>query len=370
MEGSLFMQSLIYKKVQLVLVPLAAVGEQRGAGPPEDSGSECSGNASDWTVRDADSDAAAHWSASGDARGHAPEHLEGPQTSRSAHFESHPGAASNRVWEEAEVDPVSSSSDAGGDERLDDKTPMELHRLNHTAAKAIDTMPSKLWMGTPMTIREAEEEKIAEAINQTAGQVPEYPLYEEGSAHFNPAYYSEGEQVAELHLPHFTLTSLASSYQGPLAGFLTDLLQILANMSDVSKERIGILGLHGKFKKVSKAQLPSLGEDSASTTQQRAHEEVVVRFHIQDTGKENETSKKQVLSRLHAAILSPTSPLRIGPLANVMHNCTISVFAPGEKEQLPHTEMREETATRVSSMVLPIGISAAFTAVLIWLAAW
>jgi len=251
-----------------------------------------------------------------------------------------------------------------------DKTPMELHRLNHTAAKAIDTMPSKLWMGTPMTIREAEEEKIAEAINQTAGQVPEYPLYEEGSAHFNPAYYSEGEQVAELHLPHFTLTSLASSYQGPLAGFLTDLLQILANMSDVSKERIGILGLHGKFKKVSKAQLPSLGEDSASTTQQRAHEEVVVRFHIQDTGKENETSKKQVLSRLHAAILSPTSPLRIGPLANVMHNCTISVFAPGEKEQLPHTEMREETATRVSSMVLPIGISAAFTAVLIWLAAW
>lgn len=188
---------------------------------------------------------------------------------------------------------------------------------------------------------------------------------------FEPFGYPGAGLLLEMHLPEVTLRELHSSSHGSLAQFLLEVREQLCSGAKVPPARISILGIHGRYKRSDNAGLFHVrkGEHQGhSGGPFHFNEEVVVRFEILP-GFADDPDPKQVLSILELGLSKSDSSLMSGPLSTVLVNASITSSSPlgviTEPRMVEHRGM-----AHMSAMAWPIGISAAFIGILIWLAAY
>jgi len=191
---------------------------------------------------------------------------------------------------------------------------------------------------------------------------------------FEPFGYPGAGLLLELHLPSVTLRELHSSSKGSLAQFLLDVRGELCKGASVKEPRISILGIHGRYKRYDTAGLftssRSLVSDrtSQSSGPEHLNEEVVVRFEILP-GWENDVDPRKALTVLKEQLSSSQSGIWQGPLSTVLVNSSITLGTAFSTSS-QHARVEHRGMAHMSAMAWPIGISAAFIGILIWLAAY
>lgn len=187
---------------------------------------------------------------------------------------------------------------------------------------------------------------------------------------FEPFGYPGAGLLLEMHLPKVTLRELHSSSHGSLAQFLLEVREQLCSGAKVPSARISILGIHGRYKRYDNQGLFHVRSEHQGHSGGPFHfdEEVVVRFEILP-GFADDPDPKQVLSILELGLGKSDSSLMTGPLSTVLVNASITSSSPlgviTEPRMVEHRGM-----AHMSAMAWPIGISAAFIGILIWLAAY
>lgn len=179
--------------------------------------------------------------------------------------------------------------------------------------------------------------------------------------------------LLELHLPHITLKELHSSSRGSLAQFLIEVREELGKAAQVKEPRISILGIHGRYKRFDSSDgLFRLHNKRPNRTDgdglAHIEEEVIVRFEVLP-GFVNDADPHSVLKALKKQLNEPQSGLMTGALGTMLLNATVtSSSAMDIGSHMKHVE--RSGMTHMSAMAWPIGISAAFIGILIWLAAY
>lgn len=185
---------------------------------------------------------------------------------------------------------------------------------------------------------------------------------------FAPFGRSDLGTVAELHMPHVTLHQLHSNSKGSLARFLVQLRGQLSLAAEIDERRITILEIKGRYKRVPNADAINLNDIGSELgfvqDPGRQEEEVIVKLEIVPGGAGEEEPKK-VMEKIGRLLSQKQSILMKGPLHSTLLDASLQ---PIRSAVTPISDEREGMA-RLSSMALPIGISAAFTGILIWLAA-
>lgn len=180
---------------------------------------------------------------------------------------------------------------------------------------------------------------------------PAYPLTQAAYAYTAPRHAVS----LELRLRGLTVARLHGSAASSVAEFLLAVQRELSQAEGQRGEPISILGVFGRY--------AMKGEEA-----QRAHcdEEVVVMFQASTVHSD---SVDQVVERLQARMAQPDPQ---GKLASqfgfTLQNASVALVTatPG-----PRVGPGDPEGIRtMGSVALPIGVSAAFTGVLIWLAAW
>jgi hypothetical protein len=187
---------------------------------------------------------------------------------------------------------------------------------------------------------------------------------------FEPFGYPGAGLLLELHLPKVTLRDLHNSGRSSLAQFLSEVRVELGKAAEVQEQRISILGIHGRYKRQDSARFYSThnSHDVGVSSQPRTDEEVVVRFEILP-GWSNDTDPRQALSALNHQLNSPNGVLMQGPLGSTLDSGAVTLSTPVGLASMPSLAEHRGLA-HMTIMAWPIGISAAFIGVLIWLAAY
>lgn len=187
---------------------------------------------------------------------------------------------------------------------------------------------------------------------------------------FEPFGYPGAGLLLELHLPEVTLKELHSSSRGSLAQFLSEVRGELRKGAEVVEPRISILGIHGRYKRYDTTGLYHMSSERTGhiTAPSHVDEEVVVRFEILP-GWADDPDPRKALNVLKKQLHSSESELMNGPLATVLVNATVGISAPVSIATQPQM-VEHRGMAHMSAMAWPIGISAAFIGVLIWLAAY
>mmetsp|Transcript_54249 Transcript_54249/g.100279 ORF Transcript_54249/g.100279 Transcript_54249/m.100279 type:complete len:298 (+) Transcript_54249:110-1003(+) len=174
-------------------------------------------------------------------------------------------------------------------------------------------------------------------------------------------FHDGGGPMVELVMRDLGLRELHVRARGSITRFLLSLRKELAEAGEVPEERIGIREVFGRYQ-LSRVAVQPANQDPDS---ERQREEVVVRLEV--LGGDNPIAT-DLLDKWREMLHNEQSPLRTGPLKAEFANADL---LPSRVSVLrPEPEDEQHGATRLSSMALPIGISAVFTGILIWLAAW
>lgn len=198
-----------------------------------------------------------------------------------------------------------------------------------------------------------------------------------GKDQFEPFGYPGAGLLLELHMPEVTLRELHSASHGSLATFLLELRGELSKAADVEEPRISILGIHGRFKRLDQEGLLRISTEHAGSQDvpgqpvpsSHIDEEVIVRFEVLP-GWSDDAEPREVLDILRERLNNPKSELQTGPLSSRLDNATLTLSAPvGIGGSMPRN-VEHRGMAHMSAMAWPIGISAAFIGVLIWLAAY
>mmetsp|Transcript_47150 Transcript_47150/g.135058 ORF Transcript_47150/g.135058 Transcript_47150/m.135058 type:complete len:324 (-) Transcript_47150:47-1018(-) len=164
---------------------------------------------------------------------------------------------------------------------------------------------------------------------------------------------SDGIQL-ELHLPGVTLKELHDSARKSVAEFL------LALQAELSRGREGteftVIGLSQRYR------LDTSGEQPV-----QRDTEVVVKIWAKLTPND-QRNEVEVIDALSGQLADPACTLRNSTFSFAMQNLSITTSNP--LGSLPVAAMVATGTQALSAMALPIGISAAFTGFLLWLAAW
>jgi hypothetical protein len=209
----------------------------------------------------------------------------------------------------------------------------------------------------------------------------------------------------EIHLPHLTMEDLLQKYAGTtslamlvsmksetnsVATLLIVLQNELCKAANISKRRLVITSIHGRFTRpldlfsapTSDSNGPILlgsgrrdqpVKKSGSSNllgvvnggvphKMRLGEEVVIAMVVRQAQTGGEASESKVLGDLGAALSNASSILRRGSVGFLLKDAFITV---GGQETYDMTDPPVDTW---SALALPIAISGAFTAVIIWLA--
>jgi len=188
--------------------------------------------------------------------------------------------------------------------------------------------------------------------------------------HIEPFGYPGAGILLELHLPKVTLRELHTSSRGSLAQFLLEVREEIGKSAEVHESRVSILSIHGRYKHYESDGYFRMRSDRTDhmAGSQHLEEEVVVRFEILP-GSAQDTDPKTALKALRDQLSSPDSSLMKGPLGMTLSNATVTLSTP--VTMVSQSRMSEHHGmTHMSAMAWPIGISAAFIGVLIWLAAY
>lgn len=175
--------------------------------------------------------------------------------------------------------------------------------------------------------------------------------------------HSLGGLFLELHLPGWTLQRLHGTHGGTLTDFLRDLQIELSGAAGIGSKQLAILGIHERFQRLDYQTGPLRRSKSAAQHAQRLGEEVLVRFSVQP-GKPG-PDPLSAAEALQVAVMGGS--LLQGKVGPMLQNATI---AQSVTSRLTAPVTEKDSLQRMSAMALPIGISAAFTGILIWLAAW
>lgn len=173
--------------------------------------------------------------------------------------------------------------------------------------------------------------------------------------------------VLEMHIPGATLQGIHKTDHGSLAEFLLKLHGELVSAAKVDERRIGILAIHERYQRVNAA--PGTVGGKLTDAPKRLGGEVLVKFEVGaplPVGGGAEPG--EVMETLRNELSNPTSSLRRGPLGELLKDAAISLSLSPGLASIPLS--KRKAVARMSAMALPIGISAAFTGILIWLAAW
>jgi len=182
----------------------------------------------------------------------------------------------------------------------------------------------------------------------------------------------------DLHLPHTSLQELHGGEHGPLSRLLLRLRKVLSTVVGIELRQFGILGIKGKFKQEGSSGAESTqlrdDQDSSALAAPRSHQEVLLTFEIfppssAHTAGPKNTSVDKVISSLAEQLADPQSLLLTGPLASVLQGATVNLSLD-DLDATSSSRRTRRSLARMSAMALPIGISAAFTGILIWLCAW
>jgi len=186
---------------------------------------------------------------------------------------------------------------------------------------------------------------------------------------YEPFGYPGAGLLLELHLPEITLRELHSSSRGSLAQFLLEVRAELCKGAKVNEQRISILGIHGRYKRYNSGGLFHIHSERASHSEGgHVDEEVVVRFEILP-GWDTDPDPRQALDVLRDDLSSSGGGLSGGPLGTALVNASVTVSAPAGIASQPRM-VEHRGMAHMSAMAWPIGISAAFIGILIWLAAY
>jgi len=175
--------------------------------------------------------------------------------------------------------------------------------------------------------------------------------------------YVFGGLLLELHLPGATLQQLHRAAHGSLADFLRGLQGDLSTAAHIEPRQITILGIHGRYRRVDPGET-----ESRFPMPQHVDEEVVVKFEVVPA-KDGGFDEEAVILSLQQGLALQQSTAMHGTLGAILKNFTITRALAAGVAEMPQ-RMRREGAAQVSAIFLPIGVSAAFTGILIWLAAW
>lgn len=213
---------------------------------------------------------------------------------------------------------------------------------------------------------------------------PEYQAQDDTTDIFTPYDHTDEGEVAELHLPAVTLGQLHVSAHGSLARFLLDLRQELGRVLQIDERRLSVLGIYGRYRRVMVDEAMQLQTEEAESNvlkeavtsfalmdqegePNRVGEEVVVKLEVLP-GKFGDPGPAGVLQDLEEKLQDRTSSLMQGPMRETLADGSLVIIS--QPEMTPGDTITErEGMARLSAMALPIGISAAFTGILIWLAA-
>lgn len=163
--------------------------------------------------------------------------------------------------------------------------------------------------------------------------------------------------LAELRLPSVTLRQLHSMAKGSLARFLLDLRTDLGGGAQVPSSRINILSIHERYQRATEMR----GKHRL--------EEVVVRFEVMpgELGRER-PEPHEALDFLKEDLSRELAGVRTSGLD--LSNASIEERFPAPGMESRAAMEEKEGVARLAALAVPIGISAAFTGILIWLAAW
>lgn len=176
--------------------------------------------------------------------------------------------------------------------------------------------------------------------------------------------------LAELHMPGASLEEVRSGSHGSLVDFLSKLHDALCAAAGVDRSRLIIIGLHGRYQQIK-------GANISSDSGERLGPEVLVRLQLTPAAtapavQANNTTEApipptRVFGRLRNELQQETSALRRGDLGATLRSAYLSLVS------LPASQFGATEADRTSSlsaMMVPIGVSAGFTVVLVWMATW
>lgn len=177
------------------------------------------------------------------------------------------------------------------------------------------------------------------------------------------AKHGSGAPVSvELRLPEVTLRDLHSDSNGSLARLLLELRATLARLARVEERCIGVVGIHERYEQPK-------GNAEKASRESRQHVQVLVRLEVLPGSEPGGPSAEEVVQLLiHTAVSSWHLE---GPLGALLSNATLVRGSSAREEAMTAARhAQEQGEARLSAMALPIGISAAFTGVLVWLTAW
>lgn len=168
--------------------------------------------------------------------------------------------------------------------------------------------------------------------------------------------------LLELHLHGITLKDLRRNTKSSVTEFLLPLHSELSR----NLRSLSVLGIHERFQQ-RQERLPNQFGDEAEAVPARMSQEVIVRFEAvpkQAAGQMPE----EVMQTLAAQLDDPACSLHNERFGFALANTS---FTQASAPDLVASKVDVQADAKTwSAMALPIGISATFTGILLWLAAW
>lgn len=172
--------------------------------------------------------------------------------------------------------------------------------------------------------------------------------------------------ILELHLPSVSLQVLHGYEGGSVASFLVDLREAIGTTAGLPKTDISILGIHERYTLHPSSREPSFASMPSSHKEGIIkHRETLVRFAIL-ADAQAAISPQKALKSLELAVGYQGSALMQGKIGHLLKNCSIALELT---ESLALAPSQGTRGVQFAALAMPIGISAALTGILIWLAA-
>lgn len=177
------------------------------------------------------------------------------------------------------------------------------------------------------------------------------------SRRFPGALFSEPSVAFVLHLHDVSIQQLRKHASGSMVSFLLNLHDEFSKAQGLEHFHIKVLGINGRY----------LIQDRRSGPKPHTDNEVLVKFSVAPV-EPRPGGQHWIIEALSKRLRASDNALLASPLAFALRNVTI-VEASGKSTMVSPRLDGRHAAAQVGPMLLPIAVSAAFTGVLVWLAA-
>lgn len=172
--------------------------------------------------------------------------------------------------------------------------------------------------------------------------------------------YAEPSVVVELHLRNVSMQQLKTSTHGSVVGLLLGLNEELSKAEELEHFHLKVLSITGRY----------LVKEGASSGAPRPHaeEEVLVKLSVAPVDAKA-GGQAWIVDAMNARLRAPDNALLRSPFAFALKNASVVESPAGAQGHLSSRPFDRNQVTQVGALLLPIAVSAVFTAMLVWLAA-